>query len=1171
MQAPQRRRQRSGAVSIDAAALRAFAAEPNSPFKRRGVLPGDPVRSVSPASLISRIVPPEDEAPRSRTPSPYTLEHMDGHERWLDEQRRKINNSYTSAASGLKSHYSSRLTEAFSHYDIQEERMVRARNAQIEAIHTKFQRGVSEATEGEFHKTARRALEKLEQVHALPGAKTLGPRTMAQKRWAMVKTARLLGSLDQAEQPEGFKEAVARQENKGWKKIRLAGETDTAFKEAGADAAKSKLLKEGVARRKFRQRKLGSGGAFVERTGSVEVQWTPQQLRLLYLIHLVASSCPKSADPLPETQAYARRIPICVWIYEAIVQGALNYSFYPTTERIGGRRTAMNISAEALDDIDRFCAEAMLRAFRRTSRTYTSTTAYQVTQYGQDCLRERMNDADRMAVHQIVQASGIVEPRTAPTNEEMFYLVWDREARVFCLTHPPTRRNERSNATTVEETSYVCSPHIPKCLRDPSRAAGASPTTDNRDRVQELRVTKKSTAFRLDPGSAPEDSLTLRGVRVLVCEWLPFSSNQISMLNDKLGAGDTVQGGFFSDKLDSAPQDTVYNGAAEGLTAAYLLDFDETSYVNYEAEVFFPTEPGVVQIEQIGVHVDDSGLSVYGLRLDGVEARVGDTVNPALAARLLVDIRVDSSLLTNSVLEQRQRTMLHLLHGGDQDERDKYNIVMSESIKPMVDAAQYIDGQAMQCELQQLLGEVGSAHELVARESAVSTGLILILGRRGMLLAGKDSQQYEPLLLAYGSLRSRSIVLEDMTRRLQLLNDDIAQLRADIASAHQDPRRLHSARDRLRTLSVQCTTLDELHTVMQESMSQFKIPRVPSKTEDLPGYLLHTILKYEVLVDKLTERIEDVARTLDTVKHTITALRDAANDAANARLLRSRRDTLRNSHECAVIAAPALGGKLLGLVILFAGLLAVNVVDAAMYNDSKAFGAVSIALSAPVEMLRSMCSGSDGAVCRSNEAVTALLSLMAFATPYALCWWFLAWVILKVARDRQALQRPVTVEHMRIDRSSDTAAVEAFVELKNIVATEVADDRGRRTVTYRWQERANAKWRGLPPSVSLTVDATQGFLRTVSIEHSPARSSLQQKQVREIVLSDLWAASPPLFHRAKDDADDWYRFSTMDSFISALRNQQPDQGTRKGSVSSRCLRSMGDPATVCGRFWHSLF
>ena len=239
-----------------------------------------------------------------------------------------------------------------------------------------------------------------------------------------------------------------------------------------------------------------------------------------------------------------------------------------------------------------------------------------------------------------------------------------------------------------------------------------------------------------------------------------------------------------------------------------------------------------------------------------------------------------------------------------------------------------------------------------------------------------------------------------------------------------------------------------------------------------------------------------------------------------------------------------------------------------MYNDSKTFGAVSIALSTPVEMLRSMCSGSDGTVCRSNEAATALLSLVAFATPYALCWCFLACLIVKIARGRQALQRPVTVEHLRINRSADTQAVDAFIGLKNIVATEVADNRGWRTVTYRWRERADTKWRGMPPEVSLIVDATQGVVRAVSIEHSPARSSLEQKQVRELVLSDLWSASPPLFNQTKGDADDWYRFSTMDRFMKSLRDQ--DDRVGKDSLVARCLRSFGDPATVCGRFWQSL-
>ena len=81
---------------------------------------------------------------------------MDGHERWLDEQRRKINNSYSAATSGLKTHYSSRLTDAFKHYESQEERMTLGRQAQIETIHAKFRKGVSEATEGQCGRTAER-------------------------------------------------------------------------------------------------------------------------------------------------------------------------------------------------------------------------------------------------------------------------------------------------------------------------------------------------------------------------------------------------------------------------------------------------------------------------------------------------------------------------------------------------------------------------------------------------------------------------------------------------------------------------------------------------------------------------------------------------------------------------------------------------------------------------------------------------------------------------------------------------------------------------------------------------------------------------------------------------------------------------------------------------------
>ena len=48
------------------------------------------------------------------------------------------------------------------------------------------------------------------------------------------------------------------------------------------------------------------------------------------------------------------------------------------------------------------------------------------------------------------------------------------------------------------------------------------------------------------------------------------------------------------------------------------------SYVNYEAEVHFKgRERDIVQVENFGVHVHESGTVCYGLRLDAVMDRIG--------------------------------------------------------------------------------------------------------------------------------------------------------------------------------------------------------------------------------------------------------------------------------------------------------------------------------------------------------------------------------------------------------------------------------------------------------------------------------------------------------------------------------------------------------------------
>eukprot|EP01047_Picozoa_sp_COSAG01_P005837 COSAG01_NODE_204_length_22090_cov_64.189441_14_plen_1122_part_00 len=1083
------------------------------------MLPGA-LSSAGPSLIVDAVVP-DVTPPRSRTPSPVSYSEMDGHERFLDMRRRQIQRSYTQASQTVKAHYRGQLEQHFDHYSVQERSVVEKRDERIEAIQKRFLRGHHEATDGKFHRAAQEAAARLEEKHALPGhgkGKQVEARTRAQKRWALVRFARLLGSLGQPKQPDAIK-AKTSKPSKKWKQVKISTKLAASLKAAKDDATVTRMALENSAARKLRKR------TFRGAPPDGEFEWGTRQLRLLYLIQVLSNT-----NNSELADGWCRRTPLCVWIYEAISAGVLTYQYYPSTEIIGGRRTALNTSAEALDDLDKLCAAGLLKAFRRSSRTYTSTTAYQVSLSGVAHI-DGMLEPDRAAVHGLVVPGDMgIADSVSPRAEQLMSVSWDSGSRVFWLSHPEETSRRRSEVTCVEDVSYVSSPHVPTCLRDRSHLGGTKPTTDNRDRLSELQITKKGTAFRFGGSTMPDDTISLSGVCVLVCEWLPLSSNQMAMLNEKLGSGDTVQGGFFSDQVDHHPQQTIFNGAAEGLTVANLLDFDETTYVNYEAEVFFPTDAGVVQVEHIGVHFDDSGLATFGLRLDGVEAREGDSLNPALIARLLVDVRTDSSHVVNSVLEQRQLKTLELLHSADQNERDKYNVVIAANIKPMVDAKQYMDGKAWECELQQLLGELASAHELVERQSPSDNGLILIFGRRGVLLAGQQSMAHEPLLLAYGALRARSLVVRDMCVRIQRLNDEVSDLRAEIAVSQLDPGSLTRVRKRLRDLSTQCTALVELNTMMRNSLHSFQTPDAPNSSDDTAGALLHRVLNMSQYLQTLEARARDVRRTLESTMHTIQSLRGSVNTAANDRLLRSRKETLRRTEMCSELAKPVLGASFRGLAIVFAGLLAVRIVDALIFQDSHMTGAVSIMISSMVESLDQMC----GESCSGPQRFTGPLALVAASVPYGLCWLLLAWLFLRVSRGREVLQKPTAVGRLHIDRSVDTVAVATLLQHKNVVLSEVdvaLNVRpGRRVARYRWQERSSFRWRGLPPSVELTVDTAQGHLISVAVEHAPMRSDLSHRQVQEQVLVDLWQAKPPLFPKT-DDVDDWVRFQALDKFI----------------------------------------
>ena len=97
-------------------------------------------------------------------------------------------------------------------------------------------------------------------------------------------------------------------------------------------------------------------------------------------------------------------------------------------------------------------------------------------------------------------------------------------------------------------------------------------------------------------------------------EWVPFGDNAIVFLLEKLGCQDRIQagwrlecllwssnnshllqGGYFSEYIDVEPDEERLETDA-GLTNVRILEFDLLNYVNFEADIHFAEEEGIVQV-----------------------------------------------------------------------------------------------------------------------------------------------------------------------------------------------------------------------------------------------------------------------------------------------------------------------------------------------------------------------------------------------------------------------------------------------------------------------------------------------------------------------------------------------------------------------------------------------
>ena len=380
----------------------------------------------------------------------------------------------------------------------------------------------------------------------------------------------------------------------------------------------------------------------------------------------------------------------------------MGQDYAPSTRVVGALRLYLNISQEGKSCIDDLREMGLLNSLTLSSIEYQSIRAYQISTEGEAALENLLTPRMKEEVDGVLYAPGaktgysdvpptattsapgsVVLFNTDPMSDHLLEVFWIEEKKFFKLLSG-NGYERRSAVTDVEDVSYVCSPYIPLCV-----CAG-----DNRKKLQSNAfLAKEAVSMFSDPVKARsfmtttgighnvrdklEELITASEVKIIVAEWIPFGANQIRNLNQRLGSTNRVTGGLFTAIIDTMPTTTTFMHKVTNIgNLISIVDYTTCGHINFSADVYFEESPGILQIEEFGVHVEHSGMILYGVEVESIMDRLKEKLSLDHLARLLVDIHQDSSLIAMNLLNNYQRNLLDTLYNGSANSRPKYNVIV---------------------------------------------------------------------------------------------------------------------------------------------------------------------------------------------------------------------------------------------------------------------------------------------------------------------------------------------------------------------------------------------------------------------------------------------------------------------------------------------------------------
>ena len=464
-----------------------------------------------------------------------------------------------------------------------------------------------------------------------------------------------------------------------------------------------------------------------------------------------------------------------------------------------------------------------------------------------------------------------------------------------------------STVLDCEDVSYVGSAYVPQCLR-----FGGRPTLSNAHRAAECAVSASNLRDELD------EVITLNSVSIVIAEFIPFGANQIVQMNANLGSTERVQGGFFTALIDNDSTGTKFV-VDPGLTSINILDYTMTKHVNFEAEIRIPEEQGIIQVEAFGCSINADGTLFYGMQVEAIMDRIKDNISLDTLSRLLVDVAVDSSTIVDSVLSAYQRKLLALIFDGDAANRDKVNLIIANEITPHLTAEEYMDKGEYENELKQVIGDTRAAFDVSEHDT-------LVFGAGGLLIAGPNARQHEPLLCSYLQFTAVDLFVRNFFNRMFLINDAMRLLRTLINSYTDSPLSMAKIYERMQVLSDDVRMMGEMLGYLAESLESCEIPPEPV---DISGRALYARLQIADLAGQLSMRVLDLKKTMEGVRQELAHLRHLANIVFETRQYKVHESVQNNTRQLIVLneTGQRSAATLRMLLLVLTGSLAFELLD----------------------------------------------------------------------------------------------------------------------------------------------------------------------------------------------------------------------------------------------------